>query len=84
MVDFPQMEPSHFLKLKWLRGKMGMLSLSQRSFIELIVDNKPLDDDQVLMLGQIYREVKDCLELPGNHDRGIVEIESFESCGRVG
>lgn len=84
MIDIPQMESNHFLMLKWLRGKMGMLSHAQRAFIETIVENKPLDNEQAFLLGQTYREIKECVELPGDHCRGILEIETYESCGKVG
>lgn len=83
MADFPEMLPDHFLKLKAIRARMRDLTPHERSFIETIVDNKPLDDDQAFMLNQVYNNLKDSAEFLLPKDHGIHEVESFESCGRT-
>nr|BDT27316.1 hypothetical protein BHI3_07820 [Bacteriovorax sp. HI3] len=83
MVEIPEMQSDHLAKLRYLRTRMGELTLSEKVFIESIVDNKPLDGDQAFMLNITYQNVKesDGLLLPKDH--GIHIVESFESCGRA-
>lgn len=84
MADLSEMLKSHFMMLMYLRENKKSLTPSQWEFIDSIKENRPLDSDQSLELGQIYRDVKECETLPGKHLRGVHEVETYESCGRVG
>ncbi len=71
MVDFPQMLPEQYLKIKSLREKRHLMTPDQEEFLDSFVDMSPIDDDKSLLLGQLYRVIKEIEELPMKPDRGV-------------
>lgn len=83
MDEILEMLPSDLMKIKWLREKRQLLTINQKAFLEQFTENRPLDPDDSLLLGQLYREIQEIESLPGDHDR-LLQVEVYESCGRVG